>query len=164
VRIFADSVEPSSIPTGGIDGVLAYQNGKYAWPAAQLQRFIAARKQLFRFDVIGNAWHEASILDVERYDATPEIANKWIRTRDSYRGDATIYIDRSNLSSLLDACRGLRYWVIIADWTGQPHTLNLGLPIGVRLAGVQYLHTTGYDLTAIEDDRWHPQVEKHITR
>lgn len=157
VRIFRDSVNPGLIPLDTTDGVMPYINGDYAWSFDTQGRFITARKQLVRIDVIGNAPHQASILDVERGDATPQTARLWIPQRNEFRSDATVYIQRSNLDELFAETAGLDYWLIVADWTGIPHELEMVLPGGVRMAGTQFATLKNqFDVTAIYADGWHP--------
>lgn len=158
-RIFKDSTRPQLIPTAGTDGVLVYYNGKYAWQVPDVNRFLNAGKQVRHIDVIGNAWHRCAILDVERFDATVETAKTWIPQRDHmFNNDATVYIERSGLTELFDTCRGAPYWLIVADWTGAPHTLSdITLPKGVRIAGVQYNTIPNvYDVSAIYAPDWYP--------
>lgn len=156
MRIFRDSVNPKMIPLHGTDGVMPYVNGDYAWSFLEVERFALARRQVVRIDVNGTAYRKASILDVERYDATPDTAVLWIRRRNLFRGDATIYCNRGTLDELFAKCDGLEYWLFLADWTGSPHQPGLALPRGVRLAAVQYETIPGaYDATAVYADDWH---------
>lgn len=160
IRIFRDSINPGSIPLGNGDGVMAYANGKYAWPPAAAQQFIRWGKQVVHIDVDGSAPHAASILDVERYDATPAIAADWIQQRNMYRQDATIYIERAALDALFAVTDGLPYWLIVADWTGSPHEITMPLPKGVRMAGTQFASLGIFDSTAIYADGWHPVLHR----
>lgn len=160
-RIFRDSILPKAIPTDHTDGVLAYVNGLFAWSNAEVGRFIGAGKQVIRIDVIGNAPKKASILDVERFDATPQIARTWIQQRNSYRRDATIYCSRDNLSDLFQEVGDEPFWLLAADWTGAPHRLTVPLPPNAHLAGVQYSSTPMYDVSSIIADGWHPADHKN---
>lgn len=160
-RNFKDSVTPARISINGTDGVIAYCNGDYAWTAAEEERFTAAGKQVLHYDVIGNAWLKASILDVERYDATPDTAREWIQERNAYRHDATIYISKDNVSELFAKCGGLTYWLLLADWTGVPHMPRIPVPGGVRIAGSQYATIKGeFDASSVYADDWHPRPAK----
>jgi hypothetical protein len=157
LRIFRDSVLPARISVTGTNGVMPYVNGDYAWPLAEQDRFTEAGIQLAHIDVNGTAWRQAKILDVERYDATVETAPDWIEQRDRFRGDATIYIAKSNIDSLFKACAGCSYWVIVADWTGSPHEIEMPWPDGVKFAGTQYATVPNqFDVTAIYADDWQP--------
>lgn len=157
IRIFRDSVNPGLIQLDGTDGVLPYINGDYAWSLDEQQRFVIARKQLVRIDVIGNAPYKASILDVERGDATPQIAQNWIQQRNAFRSDATVYCDHANLDELFSATTGLHYWLLVADWTAVPHELDIPLPRGIRMAGTQFATVPNqFDVSAIYADGWHP--------
>jgi hypothetical protein len=154
-RIFRDAVTPKFIPLN-TDGVFAYVNGDYTWSFIDLDRFVRAKKQVARIDVIGNAWMKAAVLDVERYDATPQKAKDWIPQRNKFRGDATIYCGRANLDELFAACMGEMYWLLIADWTGAPHECDIPMPPGVRQIGTQYVSTPDWDASSIYADEWHP--------
>lgn len=156
LRTFRDSVSPQLIPLEGTNGVLVYVNGAFASPASQVQRFAVAGKQIARIDVIGNEPTKASILDVERFDATPGMARSWIPQRNAFRGDAVIYCGRSNLDELFAAVTGESYWLLVADWTGVPHQVKMPLPAGVKYLGTQYANTAAYDVSAIYADEWHP--------
>jgi hypothetical protein len=156
MRIFRDSIHPQLIPVAGTEGVLGYINGALSqWPSSQFARFGKARVQVARIDTIGDAWQAAAILDVERFDATPEVAADWIPRRNDFRGDATVYIGRMSLGQLFACTGGLKYWIIVADWTGAPHQLDLPLPAGIRVAGVQYASGKQWDSTAMYADDWH---------
>lgn len=158
MRIFRDSVTPSAIPLDSTAGVLAYANGAFKWSAGEISRFTDAGRVVARIDVNGDVPHEASILDVEKFDATPQIARDWIRARNNFRpGTATIYTSRAALSELFDATEGLRYWLLIADWTGKPHQVKMPLPPGVKIAGVQFANLAQWDVSAIYADSWHRQ-------
>jgi len=155
LQTFRDTVSPARMPiTATYSGVLAYANGRYAWPQAQIDRFVKAGKHLYRIDVLGNLPHGASILDVERGDATPQTASKWVPQRNAFEGDAAVYTAKSNVPAVLEACKGERFWLIVADWTGQPHVPALQLPQHVRLAAVQYANGQLWDTTAVYSADW----------
>jgi hypothetical protein len=159
-RIFRDSTTPDRIPLS-CDGVLAYANGDYAWDAPAVDEFLKAGKQVIRIDVNGSVPHRASILDVERYDATPQTARGWIPERNAYRQDATVYCGRDGLEELFSILVPEPYWLIVADWTGSPHQLGIPLPKGVRMAGTQYASLPSlFDTSAIYADGWHPVHHK----
>jgi hypothetical protein len=63
-----DGISAESLPPKAL-AVAGYVNGRYAWAPADWARFPAAAK--VRIDVTGAAPAEASVVDVERYDATP---------------------------------------------------------------------------------------------
>src|SRR5487761_26960 len=158
MRIFKDSATPRAIGVAGTDGVLAYVNGAYAWPMDQIIRFGLAGKEVLRIDVIGNASHEATILDVERGDATPETAKQWVKERNDYRHDATLYCQRSNLDELFSRVTEDPFWLIVADWTGSPHIVEMPLPKNVHMAGTQFVSVANcWDATCIAAQGWHPR-------
>jgi hypothetical protein len=156
IQTFRDTTEPENLPIdSSYQGVFAYANGKFAWPQAQVNRFADAGKHLYRIDVLGNDPHGASILDVERGDATPATAKIWVPERNAIEDDAMVYVSLDNVSSVLDACRGDKLWLFVADFTGQPHVPNLPpLPSGVKLAAVQYATNALYDSSAIFSSDW----------
>jgi hypothetical protein len=155
---FRDTVSPQNLVIDSTyQGVLAYVNGAYAWPTAQVSRFDAAGKYVRRVDVNGSAPHLASVLDVERYDATPAMAAGWVRERNQYSGvqDATVYISKDNLCELVDAIgHDTPVWVIIADWTGVPHVADVGEIPRFAQAAVQYKSTPAYDEIAVYSSAW----------
>lgn len=156
-RIFRDSVNPQLIPLAGTDGVLPYVNGDYAWTDLQIGRFVEARKQVVRIDVNGTAPRKASILDVERYDATPAMAKKWVPQRNAFRLDATLYCGLANLDELFATVTD-PFWLIVADWDNNPAQLNIPLPAHVHMAGKQFSSITNqFDVTSVTADGWHPK-------
>ena len=157
MRIFRDSVNPSAIPLGGINGVIGYANGRFRWSAEETHRFAAAGLQTAMVDVDGTAWAAACILDVERGDAGPAQAPGWIRNRNAFRGDATIYCDLSTLPAVLAATSRLSesWWLWIAHYTGHPHIPHMTLPANVKVMGCQYASFEAYDESCIVADAWH---------
>jgi|SRR5216683_687846 len=149
-----DSVTPAAVPADAVM-VAGYVNGTVSqWSATAWSRWPHA----VRVDVLGTDAPAASVLDVERGDATPEEARVWVPQRNSLYGDATVYCNVSTLPAVRAACAGQSYRVWLADWTGEPHDrkdLNGG---GATVAAVQYANdVAGCDLSAVYDDAWHPQ-------
>jgi len=131
-----DTTTPQVLPSAAF--VMAYYNGAYAWPAAQLARFPAHAM----IDVLGHAWSACSILqidgtaaDVARLTAA---APGWIRARNTHvaADTATIYCNRSQLPAVQQACHGLSYWVWLATLDGTVCLDALPSP-GGQLAAVQ---------------------------
>jgi hypothetical protein len=155
LQIFRDTVSPQRMAIDDTyQGVIAYADGRYAWPTAQISRFTAAGKHLYRYDVTGDSPHLASVLDVERYDATPGQAAVWVPERNRIDNDAACYTSLDNVPELLAAIGGEPCWLIVADWTGRPHVPGLTLPPNVRLAAVQYATTPSFDLIAVYSGAW----------
>jgi hypothetical protein len=157
MRTFRDSVNPDAIPLDGISGAIGYANGRFRWTAAETERFTAAGLQTAMVDVDGTAFELASILDVERGDAGPAQAPDWIRKRNAFRGDATVYCDLSTLPAVLAATSRVTgsWWLWLAHYTGHPHIPEVSLPAGVKIMGCQYLSTENYDESCITADGWH---------
>lgn len=165
-----DSVSPGKIPRGALMAI-GYANGLYAWPEPAWAQFPDSRKA--RIDVIGNDPGQASILDVERYDATPAHAAEWVPARDRFRpGTATIYCDLAALPDVFTAIMpvnaGSTCWIWLGDWTGTPHVPThhkdgsaIVWPHGIELAAVQYVTVIDqYDITAVYSQRWLDQHSK----
>lgn len=131
-----------------------YVNGIYEWPAAGWARFPGAAK--VRIDVNGRAPTLASVLDVERYDATVADAPRWLGLRSGFRpGTGTIYCNRSTLPALLAATEGFSFWLWLAAYTNQPAApLALGLPARVTLAACQYANLPQWDESAVYSGTW----------
>lgn len=157
MRIFRDSVTPSAIPLGGIQGVMGYANGHFRWTDQETRRFTAAGLQVVHIDVNGAAPGLAAIVDVERFDVSPAQAPDWIRERNAFRGDAAVYCGLDNCPALFAATSQVfgHYWLIVADWDNSPEAPAIRLPANVKLLGKQYKNTPDYDETAIYADNWH---------
>jgi hypothetical protein len=153
--IFRDTVNPQLMTIdGSFDGVIAYANGRYAWPPAQISRYVGAGKHLYRYDVDGSGPNLASVLDVERYDATPAMAAKWVPERNALHNDAGCYTSFDAVPELVDALGHENAWLIVADWTGHPFVPALKLPPNIKFAGVQYADMGAYDLLAVYSAGW----------
>lgn len=154
---FRDTTAPENlIIDNSYQGVLAYANGRYAWPDSQVSRFLAAGKHVRLIDVDGSAPDLASILDVERYDASPATAAVWVHERNRIgNGDATVYISKANMPQLVEAIgHQTPCYVIVADWTGRPHMPDLGLIPRFATVACQYQNTPGYDLSCVLNLQW----------
>jgi hypothetical protein len=116
-----DSVVPSAIPSNGM--MATYATGPYAASAAQV-----AGRSVMWIDVYGTDYN-ASALDVEPSDATPQMAASWAYHRLSQYPNsiAHIYTNISEWPSVQAACATLPAWMQarihwwIADPTGVPH-------------------------------------------
>ena len=106
VAHFRDSVSPELIGTKTCDGVLAYANGRYAWPKEEIERFIEAGKRVHKVDVNGNAVQLADILDVEPFDAAPNQVAAWVDERWRTHSTAAVYCSRSTVPSVITELRG----------------------------------------------------------
>jgi len=118
-----DSVLPGAIPPNNM--VATYATGPYAASPSQV-----AGRQVMWIDVYGTDY-EASALDVEPTDATPDQAASWAYHRLSLHPNAIahIYTSISEWPQVQAACAALPAWMQshirwwIADPTGVPHVV-----------------------------------------
>jgi hypothetical protein len=116
-----DSVIPSAIPGNGL--MATYATGPYAASAGQV-----AGRSVMWIDVYGTDYN-ASALDVEPSDATPQMAASWAyhRLSEFPKQVAHIYTNISEWPAVQAACATLPGWMQghihwwIADPTGVPH-------------------------------------------
>jgi hypothetical protein len=155
--IFRDTVSPQAMAIDdSYQGVIAYANGRYAWPAAEVSRFLHAGKRLHKYDVNGSGVQIADVLDVERYDATPQQARGWVEERWATHSTAACYLSLDVVPELVRCLGPVPCYLIVAHWTGKPHIPELALPPHIVHAGTQYanLPHLGYDLLAIYSRPW----------
>jgi hypothetical protein len=139
-----DAVTPDNIPDSA-EVVAGYIDGDYAWSKDDWNRWPDAQKVLITVtgSLIGN------VADVENGDFTPEQASKWIEDKQREgRHGCTIYCSRANLETVREACRGHAYYVWVADWTDEPHTI--GGTCATQYSCVDNL----YDLTRVYSQDW----------
>lgn len=150
MRIMYDSVNPSQIPRNA-QMVAGYGNGLYEWTAADWALFPSAVH--ISIDVNGSDPAGCGVLDVERYDASPQTAAIWIKERVATGHAATIYCSRSTMPAVQKACSGLNYVIWVADYTGQPHAIP-----GTVATQYENHAVTGanYDISSVYDNAWHP--------
>jgi hypothetical protein len=139
-----DSASPAAIPTTA-QIVAGYIDGDYTWADADWDRFPEAVK--VTITVTGNL--AANVYDIEQGDGWPAAAAKWVRDRqaEGFHG-ATLYCSASNLGLVQEACRGLAYYLWLADWTDQPHALNGAVAVQYQNVG------DSYDLSVVYDQVW----------
>lgn len=141
--IMRDSTRAGLIPPG-TPVVAGYGDGIYAWSAADWALFPRAVK----LSIVVNAEHAGDILDVERYDATPEDIPGWCERFDRPgRRAPTIYCSRS---AWLDCQRaaGVRrvdWWISTLDGT-----TSVAGAVAVQYAD----HGGWYDESTILDPTW----------
>ena len=150
-----DAANPANIPSSA-RVVGAYPMGEFAWPREAYARFADAIKVLIavEFDAAG-LWQHCNVADVERYALGPADARRFIEYRQSiHKPGNTVYCSASSLPAVQEACKGLAYWVWLADWTGQPEDIE-------QAAAVQYRGNVppGYDLTAVFSQAWLEEVD-----
>jgi hypothetical protein len=119
-----DSTEPYTVPAG--QPVATYVDGPFAVPASE----VAGHGQVLWIDTNGSD-PQASALDVEPGDATPEIAAQWAQQKltEQPKSTAIIYTSLSEWPEVQAAVSTLpasmqshvKYWV--ADPDGVPHMI-----------------------------------------
>jgi hypothetical protein len=139
-----DAVTPDNIPDSA-EVVAGYIDGDYAWPRDAWNRWPDAQKVLITTNgsLIGN------VADVENGNMTPDQAGKWIEDKQREgRHGCTVYCSLGNLETVLAGCRGHAYYVWVADWTGEPHTIRGA--IATQYSCVDNL----YDLSRVYSQDW----------
>ena len=136
--------------------IAGYVNGRYAWSQAEWDLFPHADKVRIatRADV-----NDGDVLDVERYDASPDQTAGWIAMRHAaglYR--PTIYCSRSVIPAVRAGTGsyilGRDYDIWVADYTGQPHQVAAPGQPPAMCAATQYESTAGWDATMVYDTAW----------
>jgi len=163
IRVGRDSTTAADIPLAGLQVVMGYGNGRFAWTPADWARFPATVARV-RIDVNGTDPQACGVLDVESGDATPAQAPAWVKTRKALGAGPhgrTIYTSRSLLAAVdetmkaagLERVTDYTLWVATLDGTRT-------LPSMTGVVAVQYAgeaQTGGhYDQSAVYDDAWHP--------
>jgi hypothetical protein len=164
-RIMGDATTLASIPlTVSIVGV--YRNGRYAAdPAVVNQRFPLSRFVHVWIDVDASCPASAQVLDVEKFDATPEQAPGWVKARRKavHTSLPTVYCNRSTLPAVLAECaaEGLiaaehyQLWIATLDngesWNGRELRTIPGV-VAVQLETVG----GAWDRSVVYEPRWHP--------
>src|ERR1700689_208561 len=116
-RVMYDSADPSAIPDNAPMVAGYVPPSRYAWSPGDFARF--PDRPHVHISVAGQEPDAAlaSVVDVETGAFVPAQARAFIREREQFRpGSATVYVNRSMLSSVLTACEGLAYSVWLAWW------------------------------------------------
>jgi hypothetical protein len=141
-----DSATPTEIPRGMGPMIAGYCDGDYAWTKEDWAFFADNTKVIVTVE--GNL--RANVADVENGDMTPLSAREWImdKQEENMHG-CTVYCNIQTRPAVVYACKGLSYYLWVADWTGEPHQV----PGSVA---VQYYNdpTQAYDLSAVYDPAW----------
>lgn len=155
-REMYDSVNANNIPTD-IPLVAGYVNGQFQWPQSWWDRFPGHYRHV-GIDVFGTAPTIASVLDVEQFDATPQISVEWVKARNATKPEypPVLYVNRSNLDTVVSLNskaghvlgRDYMVWVATLDGTKE-------LPNMHGVVAVQYHDAGGYDQSVVYDDAWH---------
>jgi hypothetical protein len=163
VRVGRDSTTAADIPLPGLQVVMGYGNGRFAWTDKDWARFPATVARA-RIDVNASDPRSCGILDVERGDAQVGQVPAWVKTRRSLGSGATgctIYCDRATRPAVLAVMdgQGLRlakdYTLWIATLDGTRTLPDMTGVVAVQWGGAM---TMGghYDQSAVYDDAWHP--------
>jgi hypothetical protein len=137
-----DSVNGHLIPPG-TPVVAGYADGIYAWS----QDMWDAHPDAVHLSIAVHPDHQADILDVERFDATPADVPGWIdRFSRPARRRPTVYCARSAIDAVRGACapREFDWWAATLDGT-------TSVPGAVA---VQFADYGGYDESVILDPTW----------
>src|SRR5580692_3904466 len=108
MRTMYDSVNPDAIPAGA-EMIAVYATGPYRADLAAVRARFPRPAVIIRIDVQGFSWSLASVLDVERGDATPAMARQWIISRQAYAKrigkhlQCTVYANRSTMPAVQHA-------------------------------------------------------------
>lgn len=134
----ADSVNVGSLPSG-YDAYAGYANGKYANYGLLVGRFQASHRptRLIKIDVLGTD-PPADALDVERFDATPEQAPRWVEAASAYQSRPIVYVGLAQAQRVVELLGPRRYRL----WTA-----HYGSPYGAHLCGPR----CGFGLTRNAD-------------
>jgi hypothetical protein len=171
IRVMGDSTVVARIPQRWngrpLDIAAVYGTGLYTARAADVAaRFPAAHYVTVWIDAIGTAPQACQVLDVERYDATPQHAPGWIRKRASlvHTSLPTVYCNRSTLPDVEASCSaaglhpGKHYqlWISTLDGTETYQGRHLSAVPGVVACQLEGGPGATWDRSVVYDDRWHP--------
>lgn len=151
-----DGIKPGEIPADAeVTG--CYPMGDYAWKPADYARFPHAIKVLIaiEFDSAG-LWKHCNVADVERYALTPKDARVFLEYRQQVarKGGNAIYCNASTVPAVVAACKGLHYYLWVADWTNTAHEFG-------GAVAVQYETVPGrYDVSAVYNGDWLKAVDE----
>lgn len=153
-RRMYDAVTVANLPAGG-DLYAGYVNGRYANLSALRARFPSARIVTISVTASG----VADVLDVERFDATPEQAPGWVRDMRAIGRVPTVYCRASAWSACMAAfyranVAGPFWW--IANYDGDP-----AIPAGAVAKQFGGNARGGYDVSSVAD--YWPGIDQKVT-
>lgn len=144
-RTFYDSVTAGRIPKDAV-GVMGYDDGLYKWSVSDWALFPHA---VHVHIAVFASTNSGQVLDVERYDASPDQAPGWVTMRRHAGVDPTVYMNMSTWPAVRAAFAAQKvaephYWVAQYDNVQQ-------IPAGA--IGKQYYNNDalGYDMSVIAD-------------
>lgn len=144
-RLFYDSVNAMAIPADAV-GVMGYVDGAFKWSDADWAHFPAAVK--VRIAVF--AWtNDGHLLDVERFDATPEQAPGWVLMRRAAGVDPSVYCNFDTWPTVRGAF--LQAGVVEPHYIVAGYAVHPDPTIPDGAVGHQYEDVGPYDLTNVAD-------------
>lgn len=143
-RIFFDSVTASRIPHDAV-GVAGYDDGLYKWSPADWSLFPNA---VHVHIAVFASTNSGQVLDVERYDATPEQAPGWVLMRRKAGVDPSVYMNMSTWPVVRAAFQNQNvpephYWVAQYDGVQQ-------IPAGATAKQYYNNNALGYDMSFVQ--------------
>ena len=121
--VMFDSTDANDIPATA-SKMAGYVNGAFTSYYGMVKRF--PQYKVFGIDVLGGAWHIASILDYEEGNPVfrnPTLVRQFIQNRNQlYPRTACIYSDLANLSEVENYAAGLWHVLFVANWGGESMT------------------------------------------
>jgi hypothetical protein len=118
-----DSTNANDIPATA-NKLAGYVNGKYTSYYGMVKRF--PQYKVFGIDVLGGAWHVASILDYEVGNPVfrnPTLVRSFIENRNRlFPGTACLYSDFADLPEVEEYAKGLWHVNFVANWGGESLT------------------------------------------
>lgn len=144
-RTFYDSVTASRIPRDAV-GVMGYDDGLYKWSAADWGLFPNA---VHVHIAVFASTNSGQVLDVERYDASPDQAPGWVTMRRNAGVDPSVYMNMSTWPAVRSAFQAQdiaepHYWVAQYDNVQQ-------IPSGAVAKQYYNNNALGYDMSVVED-------------
>lgn len=170
-RVMGDGTVLANIPQRWngrpIDIAAVYGTGLYTAKAGDVAaRFPPAHYVTVWIDALGTAPQSCQVLDVERYDASPQAAPGWIKRRAAlvHTSLPTVYCDRSTLPAVESECAkaglhaGQHYqlWIATLDGTETYQGRHLSAVPGVVACQVEGGPSAKWDRSIVYNDRWHP--------
>lgn len=157
-RIMGDSAQWKNIPKT-VNLAALYRNGLYAVQPVEAKAWFPSTVGILWIDVLGNMPESCQILDVEKWDATPDQAPGWIKARRAvvHTSLPTIYCDRSTRPAVITDCAaaGLEAAVHYEFWISTLDGTEFHAP-GVVACQDHGGPTAPWDSSKVYDDRWHP--------
>lgn len=164
IRIAFDSTTPEAIPRWA-EMVWGYADGAFAWPATAWHRFPRASR--VNICVTGDP-RVGDMLDVERFDATPDHAPAWVKGRhDDGVENVALYASRDTwetLQPIMDRSGVRGFFKVVATLDRTiilPGIPPLEGPAAIQAFGAADLGIHA-DMAFVFDDGWHRQPNNSL--